>query len=68
MSNFILTGGAGHVGAAVIRALLQRGERVRALLLPGQAPKVTDAAVEFFASEKANREQRRKKLEQRDKN
>ena len=47
MSNFILTGGAGHVGAAVIRALLQRGERVRALLLPGQAPKVTDAAVEY---------------------
>ena len=47
MSNYILTGGAGHVGAAVIRALLQRGERVRALLLPGQAPKVADAAVEY---------------------
>ena len=29
---------------------------------------LTDAAVELFASEKANREQRRKKLEQRDKN
>ena len=29
---------------------------------------LTDTAVELFASEKANREQRRKKLEQRDKN
>ena len=29
---------------------------------------LTDAAVEIFASERANREQRRKKREQRDKN
>ena len=34
---YIVTGAAGHLGSAVVRALRARGETVRALVLPGDA-------------------------------
>jgi dihydroflavonol-4-reductase len=34
----IVTGATGHIGNVLVRKLLQRGERVRALLLPGESP------------------------------
>ena len=40
MDRYILTGAAGHVGSTVLKELLHRGDRVRALLLPGQTPPV----------------------------
>lgn len=35
--TYLVTGAAGHLGGAVVRLLAQRGERVRALVLPADA-------------------------------
>lgn len=35
---YVITGIGGHLGHAITQALLERGERVRGLLLPGQQP------------------------------
>jgi len=35
----LVTGATGHIGNNLVRALLARGERVRALLRPGSSPK-----------------------------
>lgn len=39
--KYIITGIGGHLGHAITKALLERGERVRGLLLPGQQPNFT---------------------------
>ena len=36
MTRYIVTGAAGHLGSTVVRILLERGEAVRGLLLPGE--------------------------------
>ncbi len=38
----LVTGATGHVGANLVRALLDRGERVRALVLPGERTAAID--------------------------
>ena len=43
MGQYVLTGAAGHVGSTVLGELLRRGDRVRALLLPGQKPPMDGA-------------------------
>lgn len=47
---YIVTGGAGHLGGAIVRKLAALGARVRALLLPGEsaAPQEGCPAVELF--------------------
>ncbi len=47
MGQYILTGAAGHVGSTVLKILLDRGDRVRALLLPNQTPPVAGAEYVF---------------------
>jgi len=39
--KYIITGIGGHLGHAITKALLERKERVRGLLLPGQKPNFT---------------------------
>jgi dihydroflavonol-4-reductase len=34
---WLVTGATGHIGNVLVRALLERGERVRALILPGES-------------------------------
>ena len=36
-TRYLVTGAAGHLGTAVVRALTARGDAVRALVLPGEA-------------------------------
>ena len=43
---FLITGATGHVGTVLVRELLRRGEKVRALVLPGDA-KNLPAGVEY---------------------
>ena len=40
---YVVTGAAGHLGSTVVRILLERGESVRGLLLPGEQPAVSGA-------------------------
>lgn len=35
---YIVTGANGHLGNTIIRILLERGERVRGLILPSEEP------------------------------
>jgi dihydroflavonol-4-reductase len=37
MSIYLVTGAAGHLGSHVVKALIDRDDRVRALLMPGEA-------------------------------
>lgn len=39
--KYIITGIGGHLGYAITKALLERGQKVRGLLLPGQKPNFT---------------------------
>ena len=41
---YIVTGANGHLGNTVIRILLERGERVRGLILPSEEPDFPDRA------------------------
>ena len=36
MAMYCVTGAAGHLGSHVVKALVERGDRVRALVLPGE--------------------------------
>ncbi len=38
MSTILVTGATGHIGNVLVRQLLARGERVRALVRPGKSP------------------------------
>ncbi|MDE6259463.1 MAG: NAD-dependent epimerase/dehydratase family protein [Oscillospiraceae bacterium] len=42
-TRYIVTGAAGHLGSTVVRILVERGESVRGLLLPGEQPAVPGA-------------------------
>jgi len=42
--NALVTGASGFIGGAVARALVRRGDRVRALLRPGSAPNLDEAS------------------------
>ena len=35
---YVVTGADGHLGSTIIRLLLEKGEKVRGLILPGQTP------------------------------
>ena len=39
---YIVTGANGHLGNTIIRILLERGERVRGLILPSEEPDFPD--------------------------
>ena len=41
---YIVTGANGHLGNTIIRILLERGERVRGLILPSEEPDFPDRA------------------------
>ncbi len=46
---WLVTGASGHVGNVLVRKLLERGEKVRALLLPGECRKsISGLSVEAF--------------------
>lgn len=46
---FIVTGASGHLGNTIIKKLLERGERVRALVLPNeQSPALEGLELEIF--------------------
>ena len=34
---YLVTGATGHIGNVLIRQLLEKGERVRAMILPGES-------------------------------
>jgi uncharacterized protein YbjT (DUF2867 family) len=42
--SVFVTGGTGYIGAPLIRALVERGHRVRALVRPGSEPKLPSGA------------------------
>ena len=52
--QYLVTGAAGHLGSAVVQALLRRGERVRALLLPGEPN--SPAGAELFYGDVRDKE------------
>ena len=45
---YVITGADGHRGSTIVRRLLEKGERVRGLILPGQTPLFTDRAEYVF--------------------
>jgi dihydroflavonol-4-reductase len=34
----LVTGATGHIGNVLVRLLLERGEKVRAMIMPGENP------------------------------
>ena len=52
---WLVTGASGHVGNVLVRKLLERGEKVRALLLPGECRKsISGLNVEAFEGDVLN--------------
>ena len=52
---WLVTGATGHVGNVLVRKLLERGERVRALILPGECRKsISGLNVEAFEGDVLN--------------
>lgn len=45
---YVITGADGHLGSTIVRRLLEKGERVRGLILPGQRPMFPDRAEYVF--------------------
>lgn len=50
-SIYIVTGAAGHLGSTILELLVDRGERVFALLLAGQEPKLRHPAIRYFTGD-----------------
>ena len=45
---YVITGADGHLGSTIVRRLLEKGERVRGLILPGRRPMFPDRAEYVF--------------------
>ncbi|HEY5730918.1 MAG TPA: SDR family oxidoreductase [Anaerolineales bacterium] len=58
MSNmWLVTGATGHIGNVLVRKLLERGEKVRVLILPGESREsIDDLNVEAFEGDILNME------------